>query len=127
MTSLATMREVAGYMVRIYRSLKVRRVTLITIGVRKLIITIRMTILTLQRVMFSSKYKFRHIVIKRCRFPGIHSMAGCTVRREKTAHMVWVYNSTEIRLMTIDAIATKTGILIIFVTLIALDGTVRTN
>jgi hypothetical protein len=41
--------------------------------------------------------------------------------------MVRVYNSIEIRLMTIEAIAMKTGILIIFVTLIAWDSTVSAN
>jgi len=88
---------------------------LVAAGVDKLVVAVRMAVLTLDRGMRSCEREFCRRMVERRRGPGGHRMACCACCGEPACHMVRVGDAVEVGLMAIDAILVKSGINIVHV------------
>jgi hypothetical protein len=86
----ARLAEVAGYVIRVLRALKISGVTLIAGSIRKLVIVICVARLASDRNMSPRQRKFRRAVIEAGRLPRGGRMAGGTILAEIARNMVWI-------------------------------------
>ncbi len=119
------MTEVACYMVRIGCIREIRLMTLVAVGVNKLIVTIHVTRLTLDRNVSAGQREPCCAVIERCTRPVRRRVTLGAIMTEVACYMVRIGCVCEIRLMTLIAIRVHKLVVAIHVTRLALDGNVR--
>lgn len=101
---------------RVRGALVVRLMALVTIRINKLIVAVRVAILTLDGKMSARQRQLRRGMIERRRSPAAHRVACRARRGEEAAHMIRIGGAVEVGLMTVDTILVKSGKDIIDVT-----------
>jgi hypothetical protein len=110
------MTEVSGHVVRIGRLLVFRRVTLIAIGVDKLVVAVDMTRLACRRRVGPCQWEAGCAVIERRRLPRSCGMTTRAIMAEIPRHMIRVRSVVEIRLVALIAVCIHELIIPVHVT-----------
>lgn len=118
-TRLAEMAEIRCRMIRIRRTLEVRLVTLVAVGIDQLVIVVDVARLARRRYVFSGQGEFRGVVVKRRRSPCGRRMALCTGFGKACRLVIWNRHAGVISPMAIDAVRAEPGVPVVHVTVLA--------
>jgi len=108
--------EVAGHVIRIRRSVEVRRVTLVAVRIMQLIIAIHMAIDAGRRHMSTRQSKRRGRVIERRGLPHRCAVTLCAVMTEIVRHVIGIRRTLEICSVALIAIGVMELIIAIHMT-----------
>ncbi len=98
------MAEIAGDMVRVCHTLKIRGMALIAVRERQRVIAADMARFTLDRCVFSRQGKLRRVVVERCRLPCGRRVALLAILREAERGVIWVHRTRIVRAVAVNAI-----------------------
>lgn len=119
-TARAIVIELSRHVIRRLHSLIIRLMALITIGVDKFVIPIRVALRTNRRYMFSREWKLRRGVIEVRWFPGIGAVTLRAIMIESAGNVIRFRYAIEIHLMTSIAIAIRDVVITVRVTALAI-------
>ncbi len=120
MTRLAGMAEVCRHMVRICGALVIRLMTGVTIGVRDLVIAVRVAGKTWNRHVTAGQWEYRYGMVERRGTPRCCGMTGNAIMTEIPPNMIWINGLLEI--VPVTLIATGVDKLVIAVPMALLAG-----
>jgi hypothetical protein len=104
MACLATLTKAAGHMIWVLSSLIIGRVALIAVGIRQLVVSVRMTCLTCDGNMCARQRELRRVMVKRRRYPRRGGMTGLTGLTKSAGHVIRVFGPLEIGRVALVAV-----------------------
>jgi len=114
-------------MIRVRRSVEIRHVTLVAIGIGELVIAIDVTRLALRRHMLARQRELGRAVVKRGRFPGRCRVALNTILWISGGLMIGIGCVCECGAMAVNAVRCQSRVLVIHVAISASHCAVRSG
>ena len=99
----AIVTEIASHMIRVGRPRKLHLMTLVAIVEHKLVVTVHVARLTLDRCVSAGQREVRRAVVERCRAPCTRRVAHRALMREVERLMVRIRRTIEVRSVAIVA------------------------